>query len=69
MTIETFRQGQQYSEKVNSKEFFRTVKEEYEKVQATEAAKNIKNLLVNNPLSDTLMTISTMTLICEKEDA
>lgn len=37
-------------------------------MQASEAARNIRNLIVNNTLTDTLMTISAMTLICEKED-
>ena len=48
--------------------FFEAVKKEYERIQASEAAKNIKNLLVNNTLADTLMTISTMTLITGNED-
>ena len=48
--------------------FFEAVKKERQRIEASEASKNIKNLMVNNTLADTLMTISTMTLIPEKED-
>lgn len=68
LTVETFKKGSKFSEKVSSQVFFEAVKELRE-VQATAAAKNIKNLIVNNTLADTLMTISAMTLILEKEDA
>lgn len=47
--------------------FFEAVKE-LKEIQASEAARNIKNLIVNNTLTDTLMTINAMTLILEKED-
>ncbi len=47
--------------------FFEAVKE-LKEMQASVAAKNIKNLIVNNTLTDNLMTISAMTIICEKED-
>lgn len=54
---------------MSSQVFFEAVKELKEReIQASAAARNIKNLIVNNTLTDTLMTISAMTLICEKED-
>jgi hypothetical protein len=69
LAIETFRQAQGYLEKVSSKVFFEAVKEQREQqVAATEAAKNIKTLMVSNSLADTFMTISSMTMLCEKED-
>ena len=37
-------------------------------MKVTAAGKNIKNLLVNNQLSNTLMTISSMHMIPETED-
>ena len=67
LTVETFKKGSKFYEKVSSQTFFAAVKELRE-IQATAAAKNIKNLIVNNTLADTLMTINAMTLILEKED-
>lgn len=67
LVIQTFKKGQKYFEKVSSKVFFEAVKQEKDKqIQASEAAKNIRYLMVNNTLADTLMTINAMTLIMQK---
>ena len=59
MMIEVFKQGPRFIEKVTSKILFETVKEEkIRQHQVSSASKNIKNLMVNNSLTNTLMTIN-----------
>lgn len=46
-------------EKVSSNVLFETVKEEQQRqIQASQASKNIKQLMVTNSLTNTLMTIN-----------
>lgn len=57
--IEVFRQGSRFIEKVSSNVLFETVKEEkLRQIQASQASKNIKHLMVTNSLTNTLMTIN-----------
>ena len=73
LAIDVFKKGPMYYEKVVFTELFEAVREEVEKarreMKVSAAGKNIKNLMVNNQLSNTLMTISSMHMIPEAEDA
>lgn len=72
LAIDVFKKGPMYYEKVVFTELFEAVREEVEKarreMKVSAAGKNIKNLMVNNQLSNTLMTISSMHMIPETED-
>ena len=72
LAVDVFKKGPMFYEKVVSSVLFETVKEEVEKakreMKVTAAGKNIKNLIVNNQLSNLLMTISSMHMIPESED-
>lgn len=72
LVVDVFRKGPRYYEKVVSTVLFEKVKQEVERVErehkVTAAGKNIRNLIVNNQLSNTLMTINSMHVIPETED-
>lgn len=71
MLVDVFKKGPKFYEKVVSSVLVEKVKEEAERVEKqkiSQASKNIKNLMVNNQLGGTLMTINSMHVIPSKED-